>query len=297
MPRGGGLGLAVAAVVVLGLSGKLVGAPRGAVLTAAVGMAVIGLTDDARTLEALPRFIAQVVVASVTVLWLLDDLRVPAPWSILVWVGSASWIVAFVNVFNFMDGINGISVAQVIVAGATWVVIGQTQNLAGLSGAALVMVGAAVGFAPFNAYRPRMFLGDVGSYFLGGGQAALVVIGLRAGAPPEAMLAPLCVYVADTTTTLFSRVRRHQEWYRPHREHVYQRLVQAGWTHARTSLTAGSTMAACSAFALLSLTPSLLLRIAGDGLAAATVLSYLATPAVLTRRRTGTWRPDTEVSG
>jgi UDP-GlcNAc:undecaprenyl-phosphate/decaprenyl-phosphate GlcNAc-1-phosphate transferase len=124
-----------------------------------------------------------------------------------------------------------------------------------------------------------VFLGDSGSYFIGGWQAALIVVGLRAGLPPEALGAPLAIYLADTGTTLIRRVAAGEVWHQPHREHAYQRLIKNGWSHVRTTSLVGAFVLACSALGLGSRS-SITIRVVTDVLLAAVVALYLTFPRV-----------------
>ena len=122
---------------------------------------------------------------------MLTGLHGSVVWQGAVVAGTVLWLVAYTNGFNFMDGIDGISVAQATVAGIVWYVLGRSEHVSSLAVGGAIVAGAVIGFAPFNLLRARMFLGDVGSYFLGAWLAALAVLGLRAGIAPEAVLAPL----------------------------------------------------------------------------------------------------------
>src|SRR5690606_15026464 len=108
-----------------------------------------------------------VVVAAVGAFPLVDGLQ-PGAAGVALAGAAAVWIVAYVNAFNFMDGINGISVAQAAVAGTAWALVGWWQDLPLVTAAGSIVAAAAVAFAPFNFPRARVFLGDAGSYFLGG---------------------------------------------------------------------------------------------------------------------------------
>src|SRR5207248_76948 len=134
---------------------------------------------------------------------------------------------------------------------------------------------------PFNVIKAKLFLGDVGSYFVGGWLAALAIVGLRAAIPPEAVLAPLAIYLADTSATLVRRARAGQVVYSPHREHAYQRLVRSGWSHQRTAAFTCVAVAMCSALGAVSLSGSTPLRIAADAAILAVVASYLCAPFLL----------------
>ena len=283
-PRGLGLAPAAGAVAALLAIPVLHGDLRTGLLTAAAGFGALGLAEDVAGVAPLPRFAAQLLIAGASLFWLLDGLTGPPAWQIVFAAGCALWLVAYVNAFNFMDGINGISAAQVLVAAGAWWAIGEIEDVPALVNPAVVVGAATLAFLPFNFPTARAFLGDVGSYFLGAWLAALVIIGLRAGIPPEAVIAPLSLYLADTATTIIRRVRTKAAWYLPHRSHAYQRLTQLGWSHTRTTLAVAATMVAASAAGALCLTGSLPLRIAGDTALAGVLAAYLLSPSVLARR-------------
>jgi len=276
--RGGGVAVVLGCSTAVILSTQVTGATRGGLLVAAVGMGFIGLADDLRSLEPWPRLVAQTAVSAVAV-GLLDQ-SIHGPWwgQVVFSVGVFVWIIGYVNAFNFMDGINGISVAQAVVAGVAWWILGVTQHAPALAVTGLVVAAASAAFAPFNVPRARMFLGDVGSYFLGAWLATAAVIGLQAGIAPEAVLSPLALYCVDTSLTLIGRIRRGEAWNRPHRQHVYQRLVQSGWSHSHTSICIASAMTACACFGALSLTGLLALRAIGDLLVGLVLLAYVTNP-------------------
>ena len=292
VPRGGGLAPAVGASVALALAPSVPAQLRAGLLAGAGLFAVIGFLEDVVGIPALRRLALQVVAAVVMVpflAWSLDGRGAPGPVLVAAALAAAAlWLVAYVNAFNFMDGINGISVAQVVVAGATWYVVGRVEDVPGLLVPASIAVGAALAFAPFNFPGARMFLGDVGSYFLGAWLAALALYALGTGISPEAVLAPLSVYLVDTGTTLIRRFRRRETLHLPHRDHTYQRLVRLGWSHTRTTLFVAAVMAVTSALGGLALTESLALRVAGDVLIALCLVGYLTAPRLLRRGTTAT---------
>jgi len=169
----------------------------------------------------------------------------------------------------------------VVDAGAAWVVTGALTDLDGLTQAGLVCASAAAGFLPFNFPRARMFLGDAGSYFLGGWLGATVVWAVARGAPPEALVAPLAVYLADTGFTLARRVARGEKWLQPHKTHIYQQLVALGWSHARVTLLVGAAMVACSLLGLASTGGSFASRAVADLGICALLTAYLAAPQLI----------------
>lgn len=242
-PRGGGLAVSAA---VLGLwagwtawTGEMNGA-MALILGGALALAAISWIDDLRTLGAGVRLLAQLgaVAVGVYVLpgdGLVFDGLVPA-WADHVLVGLA-WV-WFVNLFNFMDGIDGISgiEAGAIAIGVTIIVITypafQPTALAGL---AIVIAGACGGFLLFNWHPAKVFLGDVGSvplgFLLGWLLMALAVQSdVTPGAWAPALILP-AYYWVDATITLVRRALRGEKIWQAHREHYYQKAVQRGLSH------------------------------------------------------------------
>ncbi|WP_242605749.1 glycosyltransferase family 4 protein [Frankia sp. Cppng1_Ct_nod] len=286
--RGGGV------AVVLGLfAGMLVPAVRpGAdasaellILILAVALfGLLGLAEDIHGIAALRRLGLQMVAAAgILTAWIVathPDLPVQAvPFAAAV---ALVWITGFTNAFNFMDGINGISTGQTLVAGVAFAVIGQRSGLEALSYGGAAAVGAALGFGPYNFPRARIFLGDVGSYALGALIATLALIAVGHGVRPDTVAAPLLVYLADTSFTLVRRVRAGQVWCEPHRSHVYQLLTVSGWSHTRAAFLVSSVTATTAVLGLVAYSASLPVRLASDALAVAVVCCYLALPRYLT---------------
>lgn len=156
----------------------------------------------------------------------------------LIWV----W---FINLFNFMDGIDGISAAETMAIGGGVALIGAVA-IAAESGAiwlGLSTAAAALGFLIWNWHPAKLFLGDVGSIPLGFllGWLLLVLAGTGAWAP--ALILPL-YYLADATLTLLSRLLRLRRVWEAHREHFYQRAVQRGASHGAVVLRIAAANAA-----------------------------------------------------
>ena len=136
---------------------------------------------------------------------------------------------------NFMDGINGISVAQTTVAGVHLALVGRLIGIDEITVVGLAATGSALAFAPWNAPRARMFLGDVGSYFLGFLLSATALAAVISGAPVLLVVAPFSLYLLDTATTLALRIARGARITEAHREHAFQRLVTQGRSHIYVS--------------------------------------------------------------
>jgi UDP-GlcNAc:undecaprenyl-phosphate/decaprenyl-phosphate GlcNAc-1-phosphate transferase len=284
-PRGGGIAPAMAASAALSIASLgVAGDQRSVLVTTAAGFAVIGLLDDFLDVPALPRFMAQALVAAITLPWLLADLQGGFGWQVLFSIGVLLWQIAFVNAFNFMDGINGISAAQALVAGVAWLVIGRVENVEILALGGAIIAAAGLGFAPFNFPRAQLFLGDVGSYFFGEWLAVLVIMGVRADVPPEAVVGPVLLYITDTATTLVRRIRTGETWHKPHRNHIYQQLTRVGWSHGRTTVFVAAIMCATSAVGILALTRHPLLRITAICLMAVLMIGYVRSPQIVESR-------------
>lgn len=233
-PQGGGIAVIGAAVAVLAAGLALAPAAIDAplrlviVLAAAIGLALVGAVDDIRPIDPLPRlFLQALAVAAVLAVLPAGVHIVPA---LPVGFERALLFVAllwFVNLTNFMDGIDWITVAELIPVTAALAFFGAAGALpAGPTLLALALCGALLGFAPFNRPVARLFLGDVGSLPLGLLVGWLLVL-LAAAHPAAALLLPL-YYLADATLTLLRRFARGEAVMQAHRSHFYQRALDGG---------------------------------------------------------------------
>jgi UDP-N-acetylmuramyl pentapeptide phosphotransferase/UDP-N-acetylglucosamine-1-phosphate transferase len=200
------------------------------VLAAALALAVLGAIDDQHGLPVGLRLVLQTMAVAGVVVTLPAELRVLADLPLaleraLLILGG----VGFVNVVNFMDGIDWITVAEVVPIAGGLVLIGALGALpaAGVLVASAVL-GAVIGFAPFNRPVARLFLGDVGSLPLGLLLGWLLVL---AGSKHlvAALLLPL-YYLADATLTLLRRLIAGEPIWQAHRTHFYQRATDRGWS-------------------------------------------------------------------
>jgi UDP-GlcNAc:undecaprenyl-phosphate/decaprenyl-phosphate GlcNAc-1-phosphate transferase len=279
--RGGGVPLAVATLcgVVAGVAGRSVWTRDiGVLIAAAVALAAVGLLDDRRGLPPLPRLILQLVVP------VLGAIALRSGAALLLSVVVAAVLVAgYVNAFNFMDGIDGISGSQAAIAGAVLAVIADDAGERALMLAGLAVTGASIGFLPYNAVRARVFLGDVGSYFLGVWLSGLALLLVDAGAPVAIVATPFVLYMGDTAWTLLCRARRGESLTQAHREHTYQRLVQLGYSHVTVAALCAVVVAVPSGVALLLLDRRAVLQYGVLLLALVSVAAYLALPSLVSR--------------
>ena len=151
-------------------------------------------------------------------------------------------VVGFTNAFNFMDGIDGLAATQGAIGA---LVIAAMQPVDSVV-PALALAACAAGFLTQNLPPARVFLGDVGSQYVGFLLGAFAVAGERAGGGPASFSGLIFLpFAVDATVTLARRLARGEPWHEPHRQHAYQRLVDSGWSHMRTTalytvLTLGS---------------------------------------------------------
>lgn len=233
-PQGGGVAVIAAALAVAG-STIAVALPEalpslGVLFAATVLMAVIGAIDDIRPIPVAPRLLLQAAAVGAVLYALPTGLQiVPA---CPLWLERLVLLVAglwFVNLVNFMDGLDWITAAEVIpvtAALALFALFGALSPVAALVAAALG--GAMLGFAPFNRPVAKIFLGDVGSLPIGLLLAWCFVELAFAGHLVAAILLPL-YYLADATLTLLRRAARREAVWMAHRSHFYQRATDNGF--------------------------------------------------------------------
>lgn len=281
-PRGGGApiaaGLVAAAVLAPGSGPGRLALGAGALL-----FGLLGLFDDVRGLPAVTRLALQAAGAAVIAGLLAATAHQGAAVAVLVALAAAAWLVGFVNVFNFMDGVNGISGAHALIGGVAYAALAAwAGDSFGVTAGLALAAGAAV-FLPWNAGRARVFLGDVGSYSIGAALAVLAVRLVLDGVPPEAVAGPVALYLADTGWTLQRRIRNGEPWLEPHRTHVYQRWCAAGYSHQEiTGATSTLTVALCL-LGMLGLFAGTAVRVAADLTGLGVLAVYLASPALFAR--------------
>jgi len=234
-PQGGGAAVILAALATLAVIGGFVADARETLAPllplggAVILLAVVGAVDDMRPLAALPRLFLQAVAVTLVVATLPAELRVvPAVPLALERAAECFAGLWFVNLVNFMDGIDWMTVAETVPLTAAifaFSLAGAASPAAGL--VALVLCGAMLGFAPFNRPVASLFLGDVGSLPVGLILFWLLLALAGNGYVAAALLLPL-YYVADATITLVRRLVRGERITEAHRTHFYQLAVARG---------------------------------------------------------------------
>jgi UDP-N-acetylmuramyl pentapeptide phosphotransferase/UDP-N-acetylglucosamine-1-phosphate transferase len=235
-PRGGGIAVGLATMVVCGvislhLAGAAGALSLGILFAAVVLIAGVGITADLHVIGVAPRLLLQALAVAVVILMGPADLQVLpiVPW----WIERALLVIGglwFVNLVNFMDGLDWMTVAEVVPITAALAAIGLLGDLppqAILVSTALC--GAVIGFAYFNRPVAKLFLGDVGSLPVGLLLGWLLLVLIGGGGWAAAILLPL-YYLADSTITLIRRLFGGERVWQAHRTHFYQFATNRGFT-------------------------------------------------------------------
>lgn len=194
-------------------------------------IALVGLVDDVKPLPVLVRLVLQAACVSAVVLTASETARIAPALPVALERGlivlAGVW---FVNLVNFMDGLDLMTVAEVVPITTALMLLGWFGHLSWPAVlVATALCGAMLGFAPFNRPVARVFLGDVGSLPIGLLLGwCLLELAFR-GQAAAALLLP-AYYVADTTITLFRRIARREQFWSAHRSHFYQRATDNGFT-------------------------------------------------------------------
>jgi UDP-N-acetylmuramyl pentapeptide phosphotransferase/UDP-N-acetylglucosamine-1-phosphate transferase len=254
-PRGGGV---VIAAVCLG--GYALAAYSGGhriswgYLAGAMLIVTISWLDDVKSVSSLSRLLCHAVAAVVVV---ADAGPMPigsfsptagfeVDWPIDLIAKSITvfWIVWLVNAYNFMDGIDGIASLQAVLAAAGWAVLAAATGASLTSAFSTIVMAASLGFLLQNWQPAKIFMGDSGSAFLGYTFAVMPLLAARDQPDAAAKFATVSVlfvwfFVFDSVLTFFVRLFNREKVWRPHRKHLYQRLVIAGNSHGLVSTLYG----------------------------------------------------------
>lgn len=234
-PQGGGAAVIAATIASVVISAALFGVTADPVLptifAAAILLACVGACDDLQTMPVLPRLLLQAVAVGIVLAALPAEFRLVS--TLPAWIERTLLLIGglwFVNLVNFMDGLDWITTAEVVPVTAALALFGFYGQLPlGPTLVALALCGAMIGFAPFNKPVAKLFLGDVGSLPIGllVGWCLLQLAG--SGHFVAALLLPL-YYLADATLTLFRRLMKGEPVWLAHRSHFYQQATNNGFS-------------------------------------------------------------------
>ncbi|WP_375304853.1 glycosyltransferase family 4 protein [Bradyrhizobium sp. A11] len=231
-PQGAGIAVIAATLIVASLWGASANvAIPPALVAATVVIALVGFADDIVSLPVLVRLVLQAACVGAVVFTAPEAARIvpalPLPLERALIVLAGVW---FVNLVNFMDGLDLMTVAEVVPVTAALLLLGWLGDLSWPAVLiATALGGAMLGFAPFNRPVAKVFLGDVGSLPIGLLLGWCLLELAWHGQPAAALLLP-AYYLADSTITLFRRIIRREPFWSAHRTHFYQRATDNGFT-------------------------------------------------------------------
>jgi UDP-N-acetylmuramyl pentapeptide phosphotransferase/UDP-N-acetylglucosamine-1-phosphate transferase len=282
-PQGGGIAVIAATIVVSAgallswSNGDAVTAPLMTLCAATLLMMGVGIMADIHPIDVAPRLLLQTIAVAAVILTLPAELRIfpVLPW----WVERIALIVGglwFVNLVNFMDGLDWMTAAEVVPMTAALGAMGLFGILPSEAiVVSLALCGGMIGFGVFNRPVARIFLGDVGSLPIGLVLGWLLILAAGHGARTAAILLPL-YYLADSTITLCRRAINRETLWQAHRSHFYQRATDGGFSVIQVVARVFFINLVLAALALATvLKPSHELDIAAIGAGAALVIWLL----------------------
>ena len=248
-PRGGGLGIVLtflAATCFLWFRGSLPTGVFHGILIGGGTIAVAGFVDDVVSLPFWAKGLIHIAAAS----WAISCLGRLAPlnlgwvtweWGRIGQVVSVLGVVWMTNLYNFMDGIDGMAGMEAACASGLGGLVLLCGGLDGLAAGAFALTGASAGFLVWNWQPAKIFMGDVGSGFVG---FVFAVLALASAKEHPWLFWPwlilLSVFIVDSTLTLTRRLIAGARWYEAHRSHAYQHAAQRYASHSRVTLTIGA---------------------------------------------------------
>jgi UDP-N-acetylmuramyl pentapeptide phosphotransferase/UDP-N-acetylglucosamine-1-phosphate transferase len=234
-PQGGGIAVMIATAIAAALAGWL-GMPYGddaipIVIAAAFCLAAVGMIDDLRPIPVVPRLVLQLAAVILLFTALPSQLRIvealPIALERALLILALLW---FINLVNFMDGLDWMTVAEMLPVTVTLAALALWREApSDILPIALALAGALLGFAPFNRPVARLFLGDVGSLPIGLLTGWCLIELASQQHLAAALLLPL-YYLADATITLFRRLLNRERFWDAHRSHFYQRATDNGFS-------------------------------------------------------------------
>ena len=239
VPRSGGVGIMAGVMV-----GFVAEAPAFSFVAGLLLLTLVSWWDDRRSLPVAVRFACHFVAAGLVVAAVFPDVTI---WNLLL---ALLFIVWMTNLYNFMDGANGLAGGMAVFGFGAYAVAAGLSGEMNLAVWAACIAASAAGFLLFNFDPARIFMGDVGSIPLGFLAASLGLVGIQREVWP--LWFPVLVFapfIVDATVTLLRRAWRREKIWQAHREHYYQRLVCSGWSHRKLALHEYALMVVISASA------------------------------------------------
>jgi UDP-N-acetylmuramyl pentapeptide phosphotransferase/UDP-N-acetylglucosamine-1-phosphate transferase len=305
VPRTGGV--AILAGVFAGLLVlALAGGPVSRLFWLALAMlliAVLSFVDDRRGLSVRVRLLGHLTSGVLLVaggLYLSEPVFPGTGWTWPVGVGvvfSVLYLVWMVNLYNFMDGMDGFAGGMAVIGFGSFALLGGVAGNSPFLAVNLIVAASVAGFLVFNFPPARIFMGDTGSAVLGLLAGGLSLWGASSGVFPFwVALLVFSPFIVDATVTLLRRLWRRERVWQAHKTHYYQRLVQLGWGHRKTVLWEYALMLACAGSAVWAVTSSARVQFAILGFWVVAYVLLAGSVHVLERRRTAGTPPPSRPS-
>lgn len=244
MPRLGGLaifaGFMAAACWGVQAQGPYLGIIIGGIIVFAVGA-----LDDVFSLSPWAKLAGQILAAAVAVYCGVTVHFMTNPFDGLIYLGKLGvpltllWIVGVTNAVNLVDGLDGLAAGVSGIAALSMGIIAFQQGEPAVALLCLVLVGAVLGFLPYNFHPARIFMGDAGALFLGFVLACLAVVGLAKSAAVISLFVPIVVLgipVFDTFFAIIRRINKKVPIFAPDKNHLHHRLMALGFSHRQSVL-------------------------------------------------------------
>ncbi len=251
-PRGGGIGFVYTSILAVCfyalINNYLFSAGFLVFLFAALVVALLGWLDDRYNLSRRVRFLVQVLASAAVLLFVvnLDIIKLPALFEIHVGISGFLIGIVFIagttNIYNFMDGVDGIASVQLFGVASGWMILGWLWNEPLLFSINLILFISVLAFLIYNWSPAKIFMGDAGSLYLGFICASMPFLGAYISDAHEIRdtlwygLLLLWPFLFDGTFTLFRRFFKGENIFKAHRSHLYQRLNILGVSHSKISL-------------------------------------------------------------
>ncbi len=262
MPHGAGVVIVILCLVLyVPISVITTGTYSWGYFVGALLIALVSFLDDLRSIPFIWRLIVHAAAAAV----LIIDVDT---WHGITMLGKLSlgnfgyvltflWIVWMVNSYNFMDGIDGLAGLQAVIAGIGWLILGLILDMPAIYFFSGIIAASSLGFLVHNWNPAKIFMGDVGSAFLGFTFAALPLLA-RTSAVKSPDLLPIAAvlfvwfFLFDSIITIVRRAIKREKIWIAHREHLFQRLVSSGYSHRRVTVIYGILASILSISVLVS---------------------------------------------
>lgn len=211
-------------------------------------LVVVALVDDHYHIAAGLRLLIQTIV--VALLLFYGPLNVPVS---LLWFILLLGLVWMINLYNFMDGMDGFAAGMTVIGFGTFALLAWQAGNMDLALGCAIMVAACGGFLLLNFPPAKLFMGDAGSTVLGL-LAGVVILKAHVEAILPFWLGILLFspFIVDASVTITARILRGERFWLPHKSHYYQKLVESGWGHRKTVLAEYALMAGCGSSAFLA---------------------------------------------